>query len=158
MEEEKYLVFLDGSVFNKVDSRFYINNEEEVEKSLENSINVPYDQESIPTNRFGEEEITNFCFGKSAKDYGLFLKDAGINEMALNYLNDREDVDCGKGSFINQLHFSDVSYWKSALKNWTLLGSTLGVYNDFLGVLKNERKTLWHKISDSFSTPISASN
>lgn len=57
---------------------FYLT-QEQVEKALADSIEVS--GKSIPTNRFGDEELTNYAFGKTAKAYGEFLKQAGINEM-----------------------------------------------------------------------------
>ncbi|MDP1695583.1 MAG: hypothetical protein Q8L29_01565 [archaeon] len=52
---------------------------EEVEKSLADSVNLS--DEAIPTERFADNEITAFLFGKDAKAYGEFLREAGIKEM-----------------------------------------------------------------------------
>lgn len=62
-------------------NEFFID-KEQTENALKDSAKFPKTENySIPTDRFGEDEITDFAFGKIAKDYGLFLKDAGINEM-----------------------------------------------------------------------------
>ena len=37
--------------------------------------------EEIPTDRFEDEEMTLFLFGKHARDYGLFLKELGCNSF-----------------------------------------------------------------------------
>ena len=66
---------------------FCINNEQ-IEKALEKSVNL--DGKSIPVSEFGNEEITDFAFGKTAKEYGQFLKDAGIKEIPF-YLADLKD-------------------------------------------------------------------
>lgn len=58
---------------------FYLTNEQ-VEEALKNSIKVK-NSKPIPTNRFGENELTAYAFGDSAEAYGNFLKQAKINEM-----------------------------------------------------------------------------
>lgn len=55
----------------------------QIEKALQNSVKFPRSKGhyKISTSRFGEDEITNFAFGKIAKQYGLFLKDVGFKEL-----------------------------------------------------------------------------
>jgi len=79
---------------------------EQVKMDLEfrDSVQVPYDVNGIPTDRFGEDVITMFCFGKNAKDYGLFLKDYGIKEMPL-WFNKENYVQKQGKSYANQLWF-----------------------------------------------------
>ena len=55
----------------------------QVERALEDSVQLPYDIKPIPTNRFNDEEITAYAFGEQAEDYGEFLRDAGISEMPI---------------------------------------------------------------------------
>ena len=57
-------------------------NSKQVEKSLHGAVKLPGD--SIPTDRFEENEVTNYAFGKTAKAYGEFLKDAGIIAMPIS--------------------------------------------------------------------------
>lgn len=57
--------------------------DEQAGKALENSVKVPRGTKPIPTNDFKNNEITAFVFGDVAEDYGLFLKEAGIEEMPL---------------------------------------------------------------------------
>ena len=64
------------------EGEFYIN-DEQVERALENSIQIPYNIKNIPVKEFGEEPITIFCFKDMAKKYGEFLEEAGINRMRL---------------------------------------------------------------------------
>lgn len=85
-------------------NKYHITNKQ-VENVLKNSIRVPYNVGGIPTNRFGEDEITNFCFGKIAQDYGLFLKENEIETMCL-VLNLERAVNCEKSSYANQLEIS----------------------------------------------------
>jgi len=63
---------------------FYIN-EDQIEKALEKSVRL--DGKSISVSEFGEEPITDFVFGKYAKKYGLFLKDAGIKKIPFDLAN-----------------------------------------------------------------------
>ena len=67
---------------NKEGKEFYIS-QEDLDEALQDSIEFPYSQKPIPTNRFGEDPITVFGFGEFAKKYGEFLKDATINEMPI---------------------------------------------------------------------------
>jgi hypothetical protein len=53
--------------------------DEQVEQSLVGAI--PLDGTSIPTKRFGENELTVNIFGEHAENYGKFLNDHGIIEM-----------------------------------------------------------------------------
>jgi len=59
-----------------------------IENAMENAVKFPKNVDyKIPTDRFGEDEITDFAFGKIAKDYGKFLKEAGINEMPIKLVD-----------------------------------------------------------------------
>ena len=98
---------------NRNGNEFYITNEQ-TERALESSVKVPYSQTNISFDEFGDDEITNFLFGKKAKDYGLFLKDAGINEMPL-YFQNKDYIDGEGRSFANQL-------WLCRLGGWAGLG------------------------------------
>lgn len=66
----------------------YFLTEEQIEQALIDSVKLS--GESIPTNRFKDNEVTNFAFGDVAEQYGLFLKDAGIKEMPF-YLTQTSD-------------------------------------------------------------------
>jgi hypothetical protein len=98
---------------------FYVTNEQ-VDSVLGNSVQVPYDQSSVPTDRFGEDPVTVFLFGQIAKKYGDFLKDAKIKKMPL-YFNDQKYVDEQKQPFANQLwlarldNYSDVDGFNGGL-------------------------------------------
>ena len=59
----------------------YFLNDSQVESSLVNAVKVS--KTEIPTNRFADEEITSYLFGKNAKQYGQFLKGQGIDEMPI---------------------------------------------------------------------------
>jgi len=66
---------------------FYLN-DEQVEESLADSVKITNTQ--IPTNRFADEALTSFAFGKNAKAYGEFLKENGINSIQV-YLGDAQN-------------------------------------------------------------------
>jgi len=66
---------------------FYLTNEQ-VEKSLADS--VKFERTSVATNDFASNPITAFAFGKDAKAYGEFLKDAGKNSIE-NYVTSTKD-------------------------------------------------------------------
>jgi hypothetical protein len=56
----------------------------------------------IPTDRFGEEAVPVFLFGKGAKDYGLFLGEKGIKAMPLSFDSD-EQINKQSSAYANQL-------------------------------------------------------
>ena len=58
---------------------FYLTGEQ-VEEALKDSVKIK-SGDSIPTKRFGEDELTRYAFGETAQAYGDFLKQAKINEM-----------------------------------------------------------------------------
>lgn len=66
---------------------FYLT-DEQVEKYLECAVKLI--NQSIPTNRFGKNEITKYAFGETAEDYGNFLKENGIEKMPI-WLADMPD-------------------------------------------------------------------
>jgi hypothetical protein len=82
---------------------------EQVEMALEDSVHVPYDVNEIPTDRFGENAIAMFCFGKNAKDYGLFLKDVGISNMPL-WFNEEDYVQEQEKPYANQLWLGRLDF------------------------------------------------
>ena len=73
---------------------------EQVEKALAESIEIKDRQ--IPTNRFGENELTVYAFGEVAKQYGEFLKEAGIEEMPVWLANVQDKP------FARQMWFRDL--------------------------------------------------
>lgn len=54
---------------------------EQVEQALGDSVALSVN--SIPTNRFGDCDITGYAFGEDAKKYGEFLKEFGIDSMPI---------------------------------------------------------------------------
>jgi hypothetical protein len=73
---------------------FYLN-KEQVEKALADSVELS--GKPIPTSRFNDDKITVFAFGNTAKEYGEFLKEAGINEMPIYVANVK------KNPFVRQM-------------------------------------------------------
>jgi hypothetical protein len=83
--------------------KIYIPIEKAIEKALVDSITFPATNTEIPTNRFGENELTVWAFGdsKKARAYGDFLKDAGIDKMPIRAINQYNNN--RKLPFVNQL-------------------------------------------------------
>ena len=71
-------------------NEFYLT-DTQVESGLANSVKLKDRDFSIPTNRFGDDEVTAFAFGNSAKPYGNFLREAGIKEMLVYMVDNIED-------------------------------------------------------------------
>ncbi len=45
---------------------------------------------SVSTNRFGEDELTLWAFKDMAEEYGLFLRELGVDKMPINLFLDRK--------------------------------------------------------------------
>src|SRR3989344_801339 len=85
---------------------FYLTNEQ-VEESLKTSIEIE-NSRSIPTKRFGENELTSFAFGPEAERYGEFLKEAGIKQMPI-YLASMEKKPFARQAWLRRLGGDDQS-------------------------------------------------
>ena len=85
---------------------FYLN-QEQLEQALADSF--PISENPIPTNRFGEEGLTNYAFGGFEKQYGEFLKEAGIKEMPI-WLADIQEK-----PFVRPVWFCRPGYGRSGL-------------------------------------------
>jgi hypothetical protein len=83
---------------------------EQVEKSLTGAVKLSGD--SIPTNRFKDNEATVYAFGEDAEKYGQFLREAGIKDMPV-YLANTQDK-----SFARQVWFG----WLGDLSRSGLVG------------------------------------
>ena len=86
-------------------NEFYVSNEDVERVLASGNVFVPYNQSGIPFNKFAEDPITSFVFGKTAEKYGLFLKEAlketGIIAMPLR-LEDKGYIDSKENPFANQ--------------------------------------------------------
>ncbi len=81
------------------------------EEFLSDSIELK--REEIPTTEFGNNPVTSYAFGNSAKDYGLFLKDAGISNMPIEvYSLDQFDE---HEPFSRQVWFRQLGHEKKDL-------------------------------------------
>ena len=80
---------------------------EQVEEALVDSVDIPRPRRYIklPTKRFGQEELTVFVFDgeKEANQYGTFLIDRGIHEIAF-YVRTR-NINNQPAPFASQLLF-----------------------------------------------------
>lgn len=62
------------------------------------------DLSQVPVERFGEDERTVWLFKEHAKEYGLFLKDAGVKNIGFYlYTNNDKHIGVQTYSFANQL-------------------------------------------------------
>lgn len=68
---------------------------------------IRYDQKPIPTNRFADEEITNFLFTTQAQAYGQFLKEVGIKQMPV-WLVGKYHVSQQSKPFVRQCWFNGL--------------------------------------------------
>jgi len=84
---------------------------DQIEKALENSIDLPKKEIKIPTNRFNSNAFTVYAFGgeKEAKAYGDFLRKSGIKEMFF-YILDKSYVDRKAKPFERQVLFGKIGY------------------------------------------------
>ena len=102
---------------------FYLTSEQ-VEQALANSVALT--GESIPTNRFKDDPITVYAFGKEAENYGAFLREAGINEMPIRLTDLQEKPFARKvwfrgldgGSVLGCYYGGlDVDYWVRGVRD-----------------------------------------
>jgi len=112
---------------------FYLN-KEQVEKALADSVKLLGN--TIPTSRFGENKIANYAFGDSAKDYGLFLKEAGIEEMPV-YLCNLEDKPFARQTWLRRLDSGSRSGVIGDDRNLDYYCRARGVRENAEGVAKN---------------------
>ncbi len=86
---------------------FYTSSEA-IEKALEDSVDFPLKNSEIPANRFNEDPLTVWAFGRGdprkAQDYGDFLIGAGIKSMPV-YTVDNNYVNRQKEPFVRQQWF-----------------------------------------------------
>ena len=81
---------------------FYLT-DKQVEEAVADSIVVKVKSgNTIPTNRFGEDELTAYTFGKTAKAYGEFLREAGITAMPV-YLANITDKPFARQAWLHRL-------------------------------------------------------
>ena len=113
----------------------YFVSDNQVRRVLEDSIQIPYKVNEIlqyPIDRSSEDKIAMFCFGENAKDYELFLSDAGILKMPLEL--DGEDYVQKQGKpYANQLWLGGLDYGSK------LNGIDKYLHRDFLsrGIFQN---------------------
>jgi hypothetical protein len=91
---------------HRTGNEFYVS-DNDAEKSLASgSVAIPYAQSAVPFERFADDPITAFVFGKTAGEYGAFLKESlrevEVAEMSL-WFNDQEYIDSQKKPFANHL-------------------------------------------------------
>lgn len=65
---------------NENDFDFFLT-EDQVDESIVNSVRL--DEDSIPTDRFGDNKITQYTFGKDAEGYGRLLREFVITEFPI---------------------------------------------------------------------------
>lgn len=99
-----------------------------LEKLEKNAYLVLDDLTPVPTDRFGEDQRTVWCFGRHAKDYGLFLKDSGIEKTGFYLYTDNDSgLSAQKKPFANQLWLRRLGDYSVVFGCNRLLGSDDGV-------------------------------
>ncbi len=113
--------------------REYLLTFEQIEKALTNAIKVS--DFVVPTDKFGESEIANYCFGGSAEAYGWFLKEAGINLMPI----DPPRIENLERPFARQVQFNQLYVPViNGMPGYSGLSSSKG--DQFLRGIKIEQK------------------
>jgi len=77
-----------------------------IESAISNGIwlkNTPGFSYKVPTNKFGDDELTTFLFGEVAQEGGEYLHDHGINRLEILYSAHPCYFHGKKGSFLMQL-------------------------------------------------------
>ena len=85
---------------------------------MEDSVQVS--RQKIPTDEFGNEEITIHAFGNIAKEYGYFLKENGIKGMYI-WGVDKNYVDKWEKPFVKQIWFGSLDHRSDLLGRDRLL-------------------------------------
>lgn len=119
---------------------FYVTNDQ-AKSVLGNSVSIPYNKGAIPTDRFNEDEITKFVFGETAKDYGLFLKDAGIKQIGLHF-NCEEIVNLYEKPYADQLWMWGLHFNSDLEDSEETYGLSLSTVRGIHKRVKNAAKTL----------------
>ena len=87
---------------------FYLTSEQ-TEKALSDSVQIKIQSgEKIPTKRFGDDEITTYAFGDSARDYGEFLNKVGIEYIHI-WLANIEQKTFARGVWLHTLGIAGTS-------------------------------------------------
>src|SRR4030065_585831 len=85
-------------------NQFYLT-DEQVEQGLADSLKLKDRGFSVPTKRFGDDELTVYAFRNSAQVYGDFLKDAGIEEMPVWMVNNIGDKPFARQAWFDRLDY-----------------------------------------------------
>jgi hypothetical protein len=85
-------------------NEFYLT-DAQVESGLANSVKLQNKDFSIPTNRFGDDEVTAFAFGNFAKPYGNFLREVGVKEMPVYMVDNIGDKPFVRQAWLYGLDF-----------------------------------------------------
>jgi hypothetical protein len=129
------LILKSASKATKLEIRrkeFYLT-DKQVTKALEDSVKVPDDKYKIHVSEFGEEPLTNFCFGDLAKDYGHFLKSLGKKTIPIGGLDRKKRTNDLERPCAHPLYFqtifksdedtSDIGYmWRRVLSDAKVRG------------------------------------
>jgi len=126
---------------------FYLT-DEQIAIALINSLKLPNKDFSVPTNRFGKEEVTAYAFGNFAQDYGDFLREAGIKEMPVWMVDD-----IGSKPFARQTWFNRLDDWSRLIgsdRSLNFVYRVRGVCEDALASEpnKNSKEGLLYSTTD----------
>lgn len=115
----------------------------QVDSALEDSVEFPSQDTRIPTNRFAEEDLTVYAFGgeEQARQYGEFLRNAGINEMPV-WVIDKDYFNEQSQPFTRQMWFGNLVNRSDLFGYDRLLHYSTGLR----GVKSNSRNTFPKKL------------
>lgn len=87
---------------HRQDVEYYIT-DEQIEQALADCVEL--ENESISVDSFAHDEVAGYMFGSCAKEYGEFLRDAGIKEMPI-FIDEWTDR-----PFVRQMWFNGLCEW-----------------------------------------------
>jgi len=102
----------------------------------------------IPTNRFGEDEVTRWAFKDQAEDYGEFLRENGVDEMPVWLVGDQDYTNNQSKPFARQLWLVGLAGGRSDLVGD---GRGLDCDNGVRGVSKKTGEASSHATGDSYT-------
>ena len=121
--------------------KYYIGlTDEQVEECFADCVELKIKDRLIPTNRFGENEITRYAFGEYAESYGTFLRDNEIKEMPIEFGSMFYESYASKGWFKELMPFEWIRKYNMPPDLFSLSGMSglncgnLGLRCDFIWV------------------------
>jgi hypothetical protein len=121
---------------HRQNAEFYLKRKQ-VEICLEDSVKIT--AETIPTNRFADDELTVYLFGDIAGDYGKLLRLEGIDRMPVTTSQPKERP------FVKQM-------WFGIDEQAEIDGNDMGLesFVRVFGAKLSEPLPMWHHLGDKY--------